>query len=407
MSSFDPTTSVEPQPKDVDLSMNGTNDAAASSGGTDIEYRPLFLFNPVPMWVFDVRTLRFLAVNDAAVRDYGYTREEFLGMTILDIRPADTIPALQANLAQASRPSEKSGEWIHRKKDGTLIHVEITLHELPFGGPSGRLVLAQDITARRQAEADFRELKSHLETRVTERTEQLQATLKELETFSFSVSHDLRAPLRAIDGFARALLEDHGAQLDGEGRRLVNVIRQETRRTTQLIEDLLAFSRVGRQELDAADVDMTELARSAFQLLTEATPGVYARLELGALPASHGDRAMLRQVFANLLGNAIKFSSRHPAPVLVVTGECDGSRNVYRIQDNGVGFDPRYSDKLFAVFQRLHSQSEFEGTGVGLAIVQRIVHRHGGTVWAEGQPNTGASFYFALPLRLEGEVNAE
>ncbi|HYP17551.1 MAG TPA: ATP-binding protein, partial [Opitutus sp.] len=224
--------------------------------------------------------------------------------------------------------------------------------------------------------------------------------MKELEAFSYSVSHDLRAPLRGIDGFARALLEDCGAQLDAEGHRLLGTIRNETRRMGQLIDDLLAFSRAGRQEIDPSLIDMTELARSAFLNIIEAAPPkVEPVLDLRLLPEASGDRALLRQVFANLLGNAVKFSSRQPAPRIEVTGTSDGTVNTYCIRDNGVGFDPRFAHKLFGVFQRLHRQEEFEGTGVGLALVQRIVQRHDGRVWAEGHPNAGAAFYFSLPVR--------
>jgi signal transduction histidine kinase len=245
---------------------------------------------------------------------------------------------------------------------------------------------------------ELQELNAKLEERVTERTARLESAMKELEAFSYSVSHDLRSPLRAIDGFARALKEECGDQLGAEGERLLGTIRNETKRMGQLIDDLLAFSRAGRQQLDASLIDMTELARSAFQNLTEATadrsPPTF---DLQALPSSQGDRSMLRQVFANLLGNAIKFSSRNPAPVITVKGWATEKGNTYCVQDNGVGFDPRFAHKLFGVFQRLHSHEEFEGTGVGLALVHRIVERHGGKVWAESTPNAGATFCFTLP----------
>jgi light-regulated signal transduction histidine kinase (bacteriophytochrome) len=247
------------------------------------------------------------------------------------------------------------------------------------------------------AAGKVRQLNAELERHVQERTAGLEAAIKELEAFSYSVSHDLRAPLRGIDGFARALQEECGATLDVEGRRLVATIRGETRRMGQLIDDLLAFSRVGRRQLDSAPVDMTELARSAFQNITESIPEPHPTLQLHPLPEAFGDRALLRQVFANLLGNAVKFSSRQAAPVIEVTGWSGTGGKTYCIKDNGVGFDPRFGHKLFGVFQRLHSQDEFEGTGVGLALVRRIVERHGGKTWGESKLHEGAQFYFTLP----------
>jgi light-regulated signal transduction histidine kinase (bacteriophytochrome) len=249
------------------------------------------------------------------------------------------------------------------------------------------------------SEAHTRQLNATWEERLKERTASLEAAMKELEAFSYSVSHDLRAPLRGIDGFARALKEECGPALGAEGLRLLQVIRDQARRMTQLIDDLLAFSRAGRQQIDRSGTDMTELARSAFQTIVEALPSPAPALTLSALPVADGDRSMLRQVFANLLGNAVKFSSRQPAPHIQISGWTEDQMNIYCIRDNGVGFDPRYVHKLFGVFQRLHSVDEFEGTGVGLALVQRIVQRHGGRVWAEGKPKEGAAFYFTLPVR--------
>jgi len=243
----------------------------------------------------------------------------------------------------------------------------------------------------------IQQLNADLERRVQERTSRLEAAVKELEAFSYSVSHDLRSPLRGIDGFARALGEDYKSALDEEGHRLIATIRDETRRMGELIDDLLAFSRAGRQQLDTGTVDMTELARSAFQQIVERSTDRIPGFQLDPLPEACADRALLRQVFTNLLDNAVKFTSRTPTPLIEVSGRTEKGMSIYRIKDNGVGFDPRYAHKLFGVFQRLHRQDEFEGTGVGLALVQRIVQRHGGKTWAESAPPDGASFYFSLP----------
>lgn len=230
-----------------------------------------------------------------------------------------------------------------------------------------------------------------LEQRVQERTVLLDATNRELEAFTYSVSHDLRAPLRAVDGYARMLEEDYAERLDDEGRRLLAVVRDSSRRMGRLIDDLLGFARLGRQVPAKHPLDMTALAR-------EVGAELGAPIEIADLPAISADRALVRQVWANLLGNAVKYSSKQAAPRIEVGGREESAQCVYWVRDNGAGFDMRYAAKLFGVFQRLHRDDEFPGTGVGLAIVERIVSRHGGRVWAEGRPGDGACFYFALPV---------
>jgi signal transduction histidine kinase len=253
----------------------------------------------------------------------------------------------------------------------------------------GRLGRSFNTMAERVADAQHR-----LEEKVAERT-------AELESFSYSVSHDLRAPLRAIDGFARILQEDHRAELGVEAQRLLGVIGQNTLRMGQLIDDLLAFSRLGRQELTKKHVDMGELARGIVEEVKRTEGDRPLEIAVDTLPPASGDRALLRQALGNLVQNAAKFTrGRAPARIEIGT-KPDGGRTVYFVKDNGAGFDERYAGKLFGVFQRLHSAEEFEGTGVGLAIVQRIVERHGGRVWGEGKIDEGATFYFTLP-RSEG-----
>jgi light-regulated signal transduction histidine kinase (bacteriophytochrome) len=241
--------------------------------------------------------------------------------------------------------------------------------------------------------------RDELEQCVQDRTAQLEAANKELEAFSYSVSHDLRAPLRAIDGFSRVILEDYFDKLDDEGKRVIHIIRGNTQKMGQLIDDLLVFSRLGRQEIKVSDVDIENLATGVLKELNDIVPERKIQFDVRKLPSAHGDKAMIRQVFANLLSNAIKFTRPNENGMIEVGGSNDGDQNTYYVKDNGVGFDMQYENKLFGVFQRLHSTEEFEGTGVGLAIVQRIIHRHGGRVWAEGKVNEGATFYFTLPRR--------
>jgi two-component system sensor kinase len=234
-------------------------------------------------------------------------------------------------------------------------------------------------------------------------TADLQQANREMEAFSYSVSHDLRTPLRAIDGFSRILLEEYGPHLDDEAKRFLGIIRGNTVTMAQLIDDLLAFSRLSRQPVARVQIDMNELVAQTFAEVAGTGGSRQMELVLGNLPPLRGDRAMIRQVLANLISNAVKFTAPRAAARIEVGSRTTGGENVYYVKDNGVGFDMRYADKLFGVFQRLHAASEFEGTGVGLAIVQRVIHRHGGRVWAESVPGEGATFYFTVGRDEGGE----
>lgn len=231
-----------------------------------------------------------------------------------------------------------------------------------------------------------------------EKTRALEEANKDLEGFAYSVSHDLRTPLRAIDGFSHQVLKRYEDKLDDEGKRYLNLVRDNTQKMSQLIDDILAFSRMGRLGMSMAEVNMEGLAREVFEELMRVANGRDLTMEIKPLPPAHGDHAILRQVWVNLLGNAIKFTRRNPAAAIQVGSYAEGKENIYFVKDNGAGFDMQYAEKLFGVFQRLHSVEEFEGTGIGLAIVKRIITRHGGRVWAEGKVNQGATVYFALPV---------
>jgi light-regulated signal transduction histidine kinase (bacteriophytochrome) len=256
-----------------------------------------------------------------------------------------------------------------------------------------------EMEQRKKVEKEVKKLNADLERRVLERTSQLGAANKELEAFAYSVSHDLRAPLRAIDGFSKFVLEDHSTKLNSEGKRLVSLIRINTQKMDKLITDILALSRVTRSEHKKSKVDMTKMAMSMFNEV--ASPEIKSRLNLiiDTLPVIFADPTYIKQVWINLISNAIKFSSLSKHPEIRIGGYIEKETNVYYVKDNGVGFNPEYGHKLFGVFQRLHKDDEFEGTGVGLAIVQRIIHRHGGKVWAEGKEGKGAKFYFSLPAK--------
>ena len=496
-----------------------------SAGIVDETFHPLFAGNPLAMWIYDLETLAFLEVNDAAVTRYGYSREEFLQMRLTDIRPPEDAQRLLEDVRSRRPDLQLSGQWRHRLRDGRLIDVEITSHTLNFRGRAAALVVVHDVTDRKQAEAalrrsearkaailksaldciitidhegrvvdfnpaaertfgypfsevvgkpladliippdlrqahtrglarycetgehvvlnrrielravrsdgsefpvelaitpihedgkpmftgylrdisdrkraeeELRRLNAELEERVRQRTSQLEAAAAELEAFSYSVSHDLRAPLRAIDGFSLVLFEDHSQALNDEARGLLDRIRGASQRMAQLIDDLLDLSRLTRAEMVWRPVDIAALARAVATDLTKTDPKRNVTFRIADGMVASGDERLLRAALENLMSNAWKFTSRVVEPTIEV-GRLNGSGvDVFFVRDNGAGFDMAYSHKLFGVFQRLHSVREFPGTGIGLTTVRRIVHRHGGRVWAEAAVDHGATFYFTL-----------
>jgi two-component system sensor kinase len=240
-----------------------------------------------------------------------------------------------------------------------------------------------------------------LNSELTRETVKLEDANNELEAFAYSVSHDLRVPLRAIDGFSRIVIEDYEKDLDEEGVRLLNVVRDNTKKMGQLIDDILLLSRAGRQEMKISELDMSSLAKNIYADFDQDTKGRTVIFSVDDIPRAMGDRALLTQVFTNLIGNAIKFTGDKDISKIEVGFKDAKDDNIYYVKDNGAGFDMKYYDKLFGLFQRLHTQEEFQGTGVGLSIVQRIVSRHGGRVWGEGELDKGATIYFSLPKNLD------
>ncbi len=344
--------------------------------------------------------------NEGAERLYGYSAAEVLGRPVSVLMPPDKqdqMAGLLKRVREGIRVEHYETERV--RKDGRTINVAVTLS--PVRNRQGEIIgasaIVRDITERKQAQEALQKVLAELEVRVEERTKELsetnqslQAANKELESFSYSVSHDLRAPLRAIDGFSRMVLKHYADKLDDEGRRKLNVIRSNTQKMDELINDLLAFSRLGRKEMVNTSIDMEALVQSAWRELTPANPERSIQFSVNKLPHAMGDQTLIKQVVVNLLSNTIKFSKSRELAIVEVGSYPEEEKNVYFVKDNGVGFDMQYYGKLFGVFQRLHSTDEFEGTGVGLAIVERIIRRHGGRVWAEGKMGEGATFYFTL-----------
>jgi light-regulated signal transduction histidine kinase (bacteriophytochrome) len=265
-----------------------------------------------------------------------------------------------------------------------------------YPSPEGLAVFLTDTTERKQAEEEIKRLNAELEKRVLDRTAQLEAANKELETFAYSVSHDLRAPLRGIDGWSLALMEDFGPQLDEEARHYLGRVRSEAQRMGQLIDDLLRLSRVTRAPLNRDRVDLTAVAHGIAGSLRELHAGRQIEFAIQPELTASGDAQLLEVALTNLLGNSAKFTGKQPVGRIEVGRTEREGRPAFYVRDNGAGFDMAYARSLFGPFQRLHRASEFPGTGIGLATVQRIIHRHGGRVWAEAQVDRGATFYFTL-----------
>ncbi|MGE0594038.1 MAG: PAS domain S-box protein [Vicinamibacterales bacterium] len=369
------------------------------------EWQRAFEQSAVGIALADAQTECFRSVNEAFARRLGYTRDEMAGMPIARIYSSELQEAQSAFVSRSDGAGHGVFETEHLRRDGTRIPVLVDLTTVrdEQARPHSRVAIVQDLTARREAEADaarsadaLRTLNAALEERVQTRTAQLQAANEELEAFSYSVSHDLRAPLRGIDGWSLALLEDYGATLPGQARTFLDRVRAETARMGLLIDDLLDLSRVTRRPLHVSRVDLTALASGVAARLREAHPDRRLVFRIAPRLDVEADPRLLELLVTNLLDNAVKFTATREEAHIDVGVLVDARETAWYVADNGVGFDPAHADTLFGAFARLHRASEFPGTGIGLATVRRIAARHGGRVWASAQPDRGATFWFTL-----------
>ena len=349
---------------------------------------------------------RYMLVNREYERLFEVRREAILGLTDHDLFPAEIADDFRANDRRAAASGGPvQAEEIAPRADGEHTYVTVKFPLIDAAGiPYAVAGISTDITDRKRAEEQVRRLNLDLEQRVYERTAELEASTHELDAFAYSVSHDLRAPLRSLDGFSQVLLEDYAENLDDTGRGYLHRLRANVARMAQMIDDLLDLSRATRTELRRESVDLSALTREVLTELRTADPNRVVDTVFAENLTCVGDAHLIRLVLHNLLANAWKFSGKREHATIEVGSLTREDELVYFVRDNGAGFDMRYAAKLFDPFQRLHAVTEFDGSGVGLAIVHRIVRRHGGRVWAQSAPDEGATFFFTMtPNRAEQE----
>lgn len=361
-------------------------------------YRDLFDSNIDMLFILNNKGI-LIDVNQSVVGKYGYSKKQLLGLLpkMFDVPGKNDTSNIIVHLKMAWEGNPQRLDCYTQKKDGDVFPVELLVRRGEYFGQQMIVISARDISEREKAQQEIEQLNAELEQRVLVRTKQLQDANKELEAFNYTVSHDLRTPLRATEIYAHLLNERCKEQLNEKGIEYLNYLQLSVKQMNDLIEDLLAFAQVGRKEQLAQKVDMGEVFKEAFAFITS-NGDAKTELKLGPLPTVLADGAMMKQVVVNLLSNAVKFSRKSECPTIKVSCKETDGEAWFAVEDNGVGFNMKYKDKLFRVFERLHSAEEFEGTGAGLAIVERIISRHGGTIWAESEIGKGATFNFTLPL---------
>jgi PAS domain S-box-containing protein len=350
----------------------------------------LTLFNNSPVCMSMTTTTLgrriYVRVNKSFLEKFGFSEQEIIGRTSAEIGILDAEESVRVGNLIREKGSLQNDYVKCFSKNGDVVHTVSSIEMMELNGETYLISFFVDITRIIEQQ---RIIEQH--------AQQLEEVNKELETFSYSVSHDLRAPLRAIDGYARILEEDFNTLFDEEGKRILGIVQNNAKKMGVLIDDLLDFSRLGKKKLLHTDIDMHQLLN---EVLTDmdASTAHNATIKMAALHPVKGDRSLIKQVVINLVSNSIKYSSKKPEPIVEITSEIRDNAVIYSIKDNGEGFDMLYANKLFGIFQRLHSSEEFEGTGVGLAIVHRIITKHGGSLHAEGEVGKGALFSFSLPM---------
>jgi PAS domain S-box-containing protein len=380
------TSEIKTKTQNENLADNGTRTEQALRA-SELSYRRLFEAAKDGILILDVDTGRISDANPFLFHLLGFSHGDMVGKTVGELSPFKDIESNQIMLERLQKDGYVRYEDLPLEtRDGRHIAVEFVSNVYQAGDKKVIQCNVRDITERKR------------EQRVVERTAQLQAANEELEAFSYSVSHDLRAPLRHVQGFVQLLEKEAGPALAGKSLQHLRTISQAAKRMGNLIDDLLSFSRIGHAEMQKSEVNLDQLVRETFGDFEEEMQARKIAVKIHPLPAVQGDRALLRLVLVNLISNAVKFTgTRAEASIEIGAVPGGNGETAIFIRDNGVGFDPQYAGKLFGVFQRLHTQDEFAGTGIGLANVQRIIHRHGGRVWAEGMLEGGATFYFSIP----------